>query len=122
MIKSLQDERNLERRAHEQTRRHAESRILELKAQIARRDAELEACLIYDKNIELASYPSQNAPLPQNIARDVPCMKEEEALQVMGARSAQNKALEQEVRGLAQIVRSSFVSHIRSIGPSFSFS
>lgn len=122
VIHSLRDERNLERQAHEQTRQHADSRILELEAQLARRDAELEACLIYDKNNDTASHHSKRTPLPPNMARDVPRMTNEEALEVMGTTSARNKVLEQEVRGLSHMVRSSCSSHTRIICPSFSFS
>jgi len=47
MISSLRAERDLERKAHEQTRQQADYRIIQLEAQLARRDAELAACIAH---------------------------------------------------------------------------
>lgn len=107
IINSLREERDFERRDHEQYRKQAESHILDLEARLARRDVELEAWLVYGKTPPKSSSPVlSEEPTPAKL--NVPRLTAEDALQVMQATSARNKELEQEVRALSEMVRPMF--------------
>ncbi|KIM88483.1 hypothetical protein PILCRDRAFT_814379 [Piloderma croceum F 1598] len=107
IISSLRSERDLERNAHEQTRHQAECRIIELEAQLARRDAELAARITHTDGFLSESHDQERKSQPLNdhgkvssCQNDNRHMTKDEAIQVMEATSARNKTLEQEVQGL----------------------
>ena len=98
MVASLRSERDSERRAHEQTRHDAESRIALLEAQLARREAQLETCII--------AHSAECIRLPQRPAQsEVKPMQQNEATQVLELTSTVNRSLEAEVNFLAHRVR-----------------
>lgn len=75
-----------------------------MEARLARRDAELEAWLLYDE--KPAKPPSDNPKQTTPIEHVIPQrMSAEDALQAMANTSARNKQLELEVRALAGMVR-----------------
>lgn len=104
IISFLRTELDLERRAHEQTRRHAQCRIIELEARLARREAELEAYTIQVGNSP--AYSPRDSEDRKSDAPTKPRMTKEEAIKIMGTTSTRNKLLELEVQGLFKRVRS----------------
>jgi hypothetical protein len=109
MISSLRVERDLERQSHQQTRQQAEYHIIELQAQLARRDAELEAYITRtDEFPSPENAPRRNSQFHKDkesgpsVDRHI---TKEEALRVMEATAAKNKLLELEVQGLFKKVR-----------------
>jgi hypothetical protein len=122
IISSLRSERDFERNAHEQTRHQAECRIMELEAQLARRDAELAACITHKDGFLTESHYQGRKSQPLNDHETVSSrqndnrhMTKEEAIQVMEATSARNKTLEQEVQGLFNRVRIHFYCSVASL-------
>ncbi|KAF7969813.1 hypothetical protein HWV62_25934 [Athelia sp. TMB] len=113
LIQSLREERDLERCAHEQFRQHAESQILDLEARLARRDAELEAWLLYGKKARL-DHPRQSSPAAEH---SIPRLSAEDALQVMQNTSVRNKQLEQEVRALSGMLEKARLRAASLINP-----
>ena len=112
MISSLRAERDLERKAHEQTRQQTDYRIIELEAQLARRDAELAACITHADDLLSQSKGQEDKFRRLNdretrsrSRHDNRHMTKEQAIKVMEATSARNKALELEVQGLFDRVR-----------------
>ena len=65
LIATLKTERDLERSAHQQTRQKSESRIAVLEAQLASREAELEACVAYSD----ASFRSSDSSSSQHLSQ-----------------------------------------------------
>jgi hypothetical protein len=114
VIASLRAERDLERKAHEQTRHHAKYRIIAIEAQLARRDAELEACITHaDDFLQQGGNQKHLSRVHEaggNQRNDCGRLSTEEAIQVMEATSAKNKVLEQEVQNLFKRVRSQLPS------------
>jgi hypothetical protein len=117
IIASLRAGCDIERKAHEYTRQQAGLRIIELEAQLARRDAELEACITNADNLLRHGLdqgrksrcldiggPANIGPITNNY------LSEEDAIQVINATSAKNKALELEVQALFNTVRRQFFS------------
>lgn len=99
LIESLRRERDLERAAHQQTKKVAESQIIALKAQLSRREAELEACIAHTKDC---------FPAPSNYylmaGTHVPEVREqmspEKAIKALSLTATKNKALELEIKTL----------------------
>ena len=117
VIASLRAERDLERNAHERTRQQAEHRITELEARLARRDAELEACVAHTNDFlsqgtshDCLTYRSQDGEAGKQNRSDNPHLLREDAIQVMETTSAKNKVLELEIRSLFKRVRSRLLS------------
>lgn len=105
MITTLRRERDLERKAHEQTRQNAEFRIIELEAQLAHRDAELEACIIHTcHSLDQHQIYGERENIGVE-SRTNPRISKEEANIIMDTTSTRNKLLEQEIQGLAKRVR-----------------
>lgn len=99
MIRLLRDTLTTERRAHAATRSAARARIAILEAQLARRDVELEYCVMdaghpFPRAHENPRYP--NIPLPTS---PPPEMRE-----IIQRTSAENIVLEEEVRQLELLV------------------
>jgi hypothetical protein len=102
MLNSLQSERDSERRSHQQTRFDAQSKISLLEAQLARREAQLEACI---------AHTPECFPLPQQSAQSqAEPIEQNEAVKVLETTLAKNRSLEAEVVLLAERVRSSILS------------
>ena len=117
VIASLRAERDLERSAHEHTRQQAEHRIIELEARLARRDAELEACvtntndfLSQRTNHDYITHRLQDGEAGKQSQSDNRHLLREDAIQVMEMTSAKNKVLELEIRSLFKKVRSRLLS------------
>lgn len=122
IISSLRSERDLERNSHEHTRHQAECRIIELEAQLARRDAELAAHITHTDGFLRESHDQGRKSRPLKDQKKVSSsqngnrhMTKEEAIQVMEATSARNKTLEQEVQGLFDKVRIHFYCSVASL-------
>ena len=95
MIVSLRTEREQERQSHKRTFRDAECRIAELEAKVARRDAELEACIAH---VHHTSGSTPEIEPKDQINRER--MTKEDALALMETTTVKNKVLELEVQGL----------------------
>lgn len=98
MIASLRMERDMERKTHQQTVQHAEARVLFLEAKLARREAELELCVLHTCDC------SRTPEWPPSNLRSNDSITENEAIEVLKSASANNKTLELEVRSLAEQV------------------
>ena len=98
MIEALRRERDLERRAHIQTRDSTQAQIVSLAAQLSRRDAELESCISCAAHTVSAVQRGHPRDVGQLI--DEPLTSE----QVISALDARNKILEIENRGLFERV------------------
>lgn len=102
-------ERDLERKAHDQTRKEAEYRILELEARLARRDVELEKCVVLgERGRDKGPKHGDHAKSDRGTLGKHPHLTKEDALMVMEATSTKNKVLELEVKGLFKQVRTLF--------------
>lgn len=102
LIYALREERDFERRDHRQFRQQAESHIINLEARLARRDAELEAWLLYGEKPTKPPSDSPKSSPPAERERVIPQrMSTEDALQAMQTASSRNKQLELEVRALS---------------------
>ncbi|KAG8905624.1 hypothetical protein FRC01_008288 [Tulasnella sp. 417] len=109
LFKALSEELTKEKEAHELTRKDAATRIAVLQAQIARRDAELEAHVGPD-SVPLpgpASFPSSSA--------EVPAITKSQALAILDDAAKQNRKLEAEVKRLNQQVRTTCEFGRRSV-------
>ena len=100
MITALQRDRDRERQAHERTTQTALAQISLLKAQLARRDAELEACIVGHTGLDPDGVLSDGAFKLSEGEQMTP----EETLKVLDDTSAKNRRLELEVKGLARKV------------------
>jgi hypothetical protein len=105
MITFLRDSLASERRAHAETRTAARARTALLEAQIARRDAELEACLFHTgQTFPRASgsrHAPPNIPVLSPSPPPIPTADVDNALHLT---VAQNVALEEELEHLAVLV------------------
>lgn len=99
MIETLHRERDLERKAHTQTRDLAQARLLALAAQISRREAELESFISSPAHTIQLEHPRQAEQL---IGEP---LTSEEAISALDATLARNKTLEIEIKGLFKQVR-----------------
>jgi hypothetical protein len=101
MIETLCRERDLEHKAHVQTRDLAEARLVSLAAQLSRREAELESFI---SGTHSASTNQPERPrLPKNLIDDP--LTSEQVISALDATLTRNKTLEVEIRGLFKRVR-----------------
>lgn len=118
IINTLRIERDLERKAHEKTRQNDEFRIIELEAQLARREAELEACRCAVHGGDSLDqrrhrvYSSRDRETIKVDSHPTPRITKDEAIKIMDITSTKNKLLELEVQGLAKRVRNSFTHYM----------
>lgn len=98
IIESSRKELELERASHRQTRMSARLRIMELEARVARRDAELEACVVHDHILGSTS---------EDAHRELTPLTQSGAIQALEATAARNRSLEREVQGLMSRVSAS---------------
>jgi len=97
MVDALRSERDSERKAHQNTRRDAQWRISVLEAQLARREAQLEACI---------AHTADCIPLQQSLAHaNVKPMVQNEADKAIDTVLAKNRSLDAEVALLSGRVR-----------------
>ncbi|EPQ56773.1 hypothetical protein GLOTRDRAFT_121105 [Gloeophyllum trabeum ATCC 11539] len=100
LIASLRVERDLERKAHAITRRDAEHRVALLEAQVARRDAELEACIFHPEHMSKLQAAEHEPKLVPLSAKDT-SLSEEDIISVLEMTARRNRALELEVKEIA---------------------
>ena len=111
----LRAELERERMSHARTHEQAEHEILTLRAQLAHREAELEACVLHrDHNALLeAAGPSKESrdPSPGREVFDSdkahhfrPPLTPEDAVEILGLRVTKNRELEGEIKQLSQKV------------------
>ena len=101
MIETLCRERDLEHKAHAQTRDLAEARLVSLAAQLSRREAELES-FISGSHI-ISTIHLENPRLAKKLI-DEP-LTTEQVISALDATLTRNKTLELEVKGLFKRVR-----------------
>ena len=101
MIEALCRERDLEHKAHIQTRDLAEARLVSLAAQLSRREAELES-FISGTHIISTIHPEH--PRLAEKLMDEP-LTSEQVISALDATLTRNKTLEVEIRGLFKRVR-----------------
>ena len=101
MIETLCRERDLEHKAHAQTRDLAEARLVSLAAQLSRREAELESFLSGNHAVSTTIHP-EHPRLAKKI--DEP-LTSEQVISALDATLTRNKTLEVEIRGLFKRVR-----------------
>ena len=99
MIETLWRERDLEHKAHAQTRELAEARLVSLEAQLSRREAELESFI---SGTHFKNHPEQ--PRLAEELNDEP-ITSEQVISALDATLTRNKTLEVEIRGLFKRVR-----------------
>ncbi|KAH9941488.1 hypothetical protein B0H21DRAFT_752566 [Amylocystis lapponica] len=112
VVTSLRTELEAEREAHACTREHAESEILALTAALARREAELEACVVHadhmapapkPEDVALPRRPPQAEAAPRRDELVGPRLQpftRQEAIKILEISAARNRALEIEVKSL----------------------
>ncbi|KAJ8589011.1 hypothetical protein M405DRAFT_818773 [Rhizopogon salebrosus TDB-379] len=103
VINRLRTELAHERKAHCKAVEQANLRISELEAQVATREAMLEASIQHHPKMEKS--PLDRSPEPRNSNSDIPPpkpMSDEECLRVLADNNVRNKSLEIEIRTLAR--------------------
>ena len=122
VVSSLRTELNKERTTNARVLEYAESEILRLQAQVARRDAELEACVIHAHDPTLFDAPEEVTPgsgdrlkpLPDDNGKsseklkriDASQLSREEARRIMGLVEVRNEELEEDITRLSENVSS----------------
>jgi hypothetical protein len=96
MIETLCRERDLEHKAHAQTRDLAEARLVSLAAQLSRREAELESFISGTHNV--STIHLEHPRLAKKLI-DEP-LTNEQVISALDATLSRNKTLEVEIRGL----------------------
>lgn len=129
IIALLRSELEKERASHAHTHDTAELEILTLRAQLARREAELEGCLVHSetehRGFVLKAAESGSEPLKHKKAslrsktvtevqpqqKPASSFTPEEASQLLGLRAEKNRRLEAEIKQIAsRVCRSSFLT------------
>jgi hypothetical protein len=107
VIDTLRRERDLARVAHEHTRQIFQDRIDNLEAQLARRDAELEACGgdVEPPMLEASSVLKKEDQKGKKFRKEQVLIPQEEVLTLQQQSTTRNKTLEEEIRGLFKRVR-----------------
>lgn len=97
----------------------AEAELLRLQAQVARRDAELEACVLHthdpsqldvidqektQRRMDIAHDISRREAIPGKKIIKASSLTRDEALDIMGVVHARNKQLEIDVKSLSELV------------------
>lgn len=101
--------------SHTRTHEQAELEILSLRAQLARREAELEACVAHTDHATLLASavrgegtekPSQprRSSFDDGAERCLPTLTPEDAVEILGLRVAKNRELETEIKLLSDKV------------------
>lgn len=105
-LRVARDEIESEREAHRKTRLSAQLRMLELEARLARRNAELEACVVHDHILggDLGDSDTVHAP-----------MSNSEAVQILQVAEARNISLERDVHQLMNRVSAQAVGDMLSL-------
>jgi hypothetical protein len=101
MIETLCRERDLEHKAHVQTRELAEARFVSLAAQLSQREAELESFISGTHSV--SSIHPEHPRLAKELI-DEP-ISNEQVISALDATLTRNKTLEVEIRGLFKRVR-----------------
>ena len=101
MIETLCRERDLEHKAHAQTRDLAEARLVSLAAQLSRREAELESFI---SGTHTVSTIHPEHPSLAKMSIDEP-LTSEQVISALDSTLTRNKTLEVEIKGLFKRVR-----------------
>lgn len=101
MIETLCRERDLEHKAHAQTRDLAQARLVSLAAQLSRREAELESFISGTHTV--STIHLEHPRLAKKLI-DEP-LTSEQIISALDATLTRNKTLEIEIRGLFKRVR-----------------
>jgi hypothetical protein len=113
IIASLRSELEKERTSHTRTHEQAEKEIRSLRAQLARREAELEACVVHCDPSALPRSVAHGEGLPGGRLQEhgepnhvgiSPSLTPEEAVEILGLRVVRQKELELEVKLLSSKV------------------
>ena len=107
MIETLCRERDLEHKAHAQTRDLAEARLVSLAAQLSRREAELESFIS-------GTHTVSTIPRLAKKLIDEP-LTSEQVISALDATVTRNKTLEIEIKGLFKRVRISMLDYHRNL-------
>ncbi len=111
IVASLRAALEKERASHARTHDQAELEILSLRAQLARRDAELAACVIHTDHSSLVPALDPIPNVESTSKRDkIPAssLTPEEAVRVLGLSAVKNRELEIEIKQLASRVSNSY--------------
>jgi hypothetical protein len=111
----LRHERDLARVAHAHTREMFEGRIHSLEAQLARRDAELEARAEHVGYVALEPSVAQRRGMQKGkrFKMEAVSIAEEEAMTMLQWTTGRNKALEEDIKGLFRRVCILLFSYLR---------
>lgn len=99
IIASLRRDLRNERAAHVTTKEQATAELLALRAQLARREAELEACVLHAGHLAPVE-PSNTPGSSQRRKIAVASLSQEEMRQIIGSSNARNESLEREIEGV----------------------
>jgi hypothetical protein len=102
MIETLRKERDLERKAHAQTRDLAQGRLVALAAQLSRREAELESFISGTAHIVSTMQSEHPRQAKQSIGEP---LTSEQVISALNATLVRNKTLEIEISDLFKRVR-----------------
>jgi hypothetical protein len=102
MIETLRKERDLERKAHAQTRDLAQGRLVALAAQLSRREAELESFISGTAHIVSTIQSEHSRQAKQSIGEP---LTSEQVISALNATLVRNKTLEIEISDLFKRVR-----------------
>jgi hypothetical protein len=106
MIAALRLERDAERTSHNRTRQQADSRIANLEAQLAIREAELEACVVHTGiTIQKANAPQSFPPQTVRTRYGAAFLAEEKIIRDLELDSARSKPFESDARSSKDHVR-----------------
>lgn len=116
IVASLRAELEKERVSHTQTHKQAEAEILSLRAQLAQREAELEACETHKDHAALLA-SSLGAEAPTSSPREVEAdgvsatpLTSQAVMEILAIRAAKNRELETEIKNLTSKVRTTIAS------------
>ncbi|KAH8081301.1 hypothetical protein BXZ70DRAFT_1012396 [Cristinia sonorae] len=128
VIASLNAQLTKERTTNARVLDYAEAEILRLQAQVARRDAELEACVVHSHDTALMDVHipvdaggtkvearDDRKPAAGKTRIEASSLTREEALSVMGLVNTRNKQLETDVHRLSQRLRDAKVRHAQEL-------
>ena len=109
MIETLRKERDIERKAHAQTRDLAQAQLIALAAQLSRREAELESSISGTAHTVSTIQLEHSRHATQSIGEP---LTSEQVISALNATLVRNKTLEIEINDLFKRVRISIYVHL----------